>query len=565
MPRGSLCALPGCGKRSGGRNRTEWHRRVTAANCDAVRACLCADRGDDAADVAEAIKEGAEVCVGCWPQQPLELFGDLLGARLAFLDDRALRRGTCVGIRTPGSSIGGWARRTSDGSSALLQQLTSAKIFEVKFDGASSDELFTLVDVRRAHNLEWAVAAGEQACVTAVNRRMHTVFHNKERGVKDEREREAAAQQAESEAREKDLREKLEAALRQSSIARGATFSRRTFCRAFFELPGNDELFQSMTGFDDWEQAHVIFTTWFKEFIDEKIGKLSAFQWFLVASWVMRHDPSHVFVCKFTGEATGVVSQHAFIWALRMEQRSAHSWIGVPDICYLLDTVPQRHVDNNMRYCVGFGDGTDTPIDAVRAHSRVRQMQHSSKIGCEAARAVALATGSALVMAATPMCLARATEGTLMKLEEFQDALRKIPPVGELGFDKGEQNMQGMCPNLNFCFVPTTVDGRSKGGTLNVQTGSHSRGVAENRYSIEVVMRGAKTFRLLRGRVGRQRIRWIQPTWIWALGVHNLLHKMLRPPHDESTHWKRRHREGNTYDSKWTKRQKVWDAARACW
>tara|TARA_B100000579_G_C22522379_1_gene706780 strand:+ start:35 stop:670 length:636 start_codon:yes stop_codon:yes gene_type:complete len=155
----------------------------------------------------------------------------------------------------------------------------------------------------------------------------------------------------------------------------------------------------------------VFFDTWFEQFAHEKIGKLSAFQWFVITSWIMRVDVPHEFLIRFTGESSGTISMTCFRWAKRMERRAAHSFIGVPDIALLLDSVPQCHVDNGMGNCVGFGDGVDVTTDSVRVHSRVNQMQHSAKLNTSAARAVALATGGGHVMGVSPMALARATEG----------------------------------------------------------------------------------------------------------------------------------------------------------
>ena len=158
-----------------------------------------------------------------------------------------------------------------------------------------------------------------------------------------------------------------------------------------------------------------------------------------------------------------------------------------------------------------------------------------------------------MVLGMTPMVLARATEGALLQCDELQSVLRKIPASGHFGYDKGECNMQAMCPNLNHCYVPTVVEGKARGATLTGQTGGHSRGVAENRYSIEVVYRCAKTFRLLAGKVNRSRMRWINPTWVWALGFHNVVHQIPRPPHDDSSYWDRHHPIHGHTVSRWVK------------
>ena len=161
-----------------------------------------------------------------------------------------------------------------------------------------------------------------------------------------------------------------------------------------------------------------------------------------------------------------------------------------------------------------------------------------------------------MIIGKTPMVLARATEGALMQGPEMQKVLAQIPATGHIGYDKGETNLQAMCPNLNHCFVPTMVEGKAKGATLTGQTGLHSRGVAENRYSIEVVYRGVKTFGLLQRKVRRQRMRWIEPTWGYACGFHNVVHQVLRVPHDGSTYWTRYHPVYGHSESYWVREEK---------
>ena len=540
MPAGEKCVA--CGTRSAGKRPTDRHLTVAAENVEVVRICL-AGALSEGADACEIITVGTRVCKGCWPAEELNAVGDLLGAGVMFQEGVKLRRGRCTGIRVPGS----WQRQRNHGEPTRAREALRApgelRLMEVLLDGSRAPATLSVDECRRAVQLCRAVSEAVDTAVQTERRRVHHLHETKQRQREDDDDvremmlmmKVRAHYQRECDAAVAQVRKDA------SAITTASTFSMATMNEEFFSIKKNSGLFRSLTGFDDWKMGWVFFSTWFAPFVDEVRDGVTAFQWFIITSWIMRHNVTNAFLESFVGVTSTHLSRHTWAWACRMEKRAKHSFIGVPDLRYLLDTVPQCHVDNGMERCVAFGDGVDVQTDRVRVHSRIGQMQQSSKLDTSAARAVALGTGGGLVLGATPMVLARATEGALLQSPEMQAVLNKIPRPGEFAFDKGEPAMQSMCPHLNHCYVPTVVDGKSKGGQLTAQTGAASRGVAETRYAIEVIYRGAKTFRLLQTKVSRTRMRWIEPTWQWSLGFHNVVHAMLRVPKKESTYWKRYH------------------------
>ena len=577
MGRGAKCANSICGARSSGYDRAKWHKMVTAENLEAVRACLSADSDAWARQLSQTLTVGMRLCVSCWPEEAMQFIEPLLGADVMKVEDGELLSGRVLGLRVAGS----WQRQRSQAGGTVLSEvllnLGGQRILEVQFDGKDYTETMNRSECLAAITLRKAVDSLVKQAVETERKRVHNHLGKKHHAL--------SAKLAQAQYSSGSVSTVVQATLptaadlprmtAMSSVPRSRmhevvatrcemstqtdapgefdTFNIHNLSKEYFSRKRNLHLFKSLTGLDDWHMAEVFFNTWFADFSHERHGKLLPIQWFILSSWIMRHDISLLFLERFTGVSAGVLSRTLYAWACRMERRAAHSFIGVPDIQYLLDTVPQRHVDNGMENCVAFGDGVDVLTDRIRKHSRVGQMQQSTKLDDAAARAVALATGGGMVIGYTPMVLARATEGALMQSEEMQQVLRKIRPSGHIGYDKWETNLKAMCPNLNHCYVPTVVDGKAKGATLTGQTGNHSRGVAENRYSIEVVYRGAKTFRLLQGKVRRSRMRWINPTWVWALGFHNVVHQVLRPPHDKSTYWERHHPVHGHSESYWVR------------
>ena len=76
--------------------------------------------------------------------------------------------------------------------------------------------------------------------------------------------------------------------------------------------------------------------------------------------------------------------------------------------------------------------------------------------------------------------------------------LRKLSPRMALAYDKGIRGMRSLLPNLNFVFMPCFL-APSQGKTqLTVNEAVETRGVARNRYVVEITYKRAKEWHLLR-------------------------------------------------------------------
>ena len=73
-------------KRSTGHQRSMQHRTLSLANCEAVRACMIAELGDEEGQLAAALEVDAKVCEECWTAESLQLLNDVLECDFALND-----------------------------------------------------------------------------------------------------------------------------------------------------------------------------------------------------------------------------------------------------------------------------------------------------------------------------------------------------------------------------------------------------------------------------------------------------------------------------------------------
>ena len=81
-------------------------------------------------------------------------------------------------------------------------------------------------------------------------------------------------------------------------------------------------------------------------------------------------------------------------------------------------------------------------------------------------------------------------------------------------------------PNMNHVYVPYRVQNRQ---TFGIDKAGENRGIAANRYMIEVTYRRVKKWKLIRPIVERSSFHLIDSVWHWANGFANVYHKPLLP------------------------------------
>ncbi len=247
-------------KRSTGHQRSMQHRTLSLANCEAVRACMIAELGDEEGQLAAALEVDAKVCVECWPAESLQLINDVLDARVAFLREDGLVFGSCAGLRIPGS----WKRPHGQcgGRGAYLADIIKAppdgvKLFEVQLDGADYYELHSFDECRAARRLHDAVDAVVRTDVEKERKRVHKVADGKRKRVCTENLAQLNVLGGALTDNEAELAAALNEIASLKAIGPDSTFTLGHFTREFFMMKVNTSLFLSMTGFDDWDMAQV--------------------------------------------------------------------------------------------------------------------------------------------------------------------------------------------------------------------------------------------------------------------------------------------------------------------
>ena len=103
--------------------------------------------------------------------------------------------------------------------------------------------------------------------------------------------------------------------------------------------------------------------------------------------------------------------------------------------------------------------------------------------------------------------------------------------------------MRSLLPNYNFVFMPCFL-APAKGKTqFTSEEAVVNRGVARNRYVVEITYKRAKQWHLLKEIVPAENFHLMDATWLWAMGFSNLCHAFLQPPPDAETPAQRSRRE----------------------
>ena len=74
----------------------------------------------------------------------------------------------------------------------------------------------------------------------------------------------------------------------------------------------------------------------------------------------------------------------------------------------------------------------------------------------------------------------------------------------------------------------------------------HGRGIARNRYVVEITYKRVKEWHLLKEIVPSEKFHLMNSAWWWALGFGNIALKFLQPPPDAETLAQREKREKRT-------------------
>ena len=170
----------------------------------------------------------------------------------------------------------------------------------------------------------------------------------------------------------------------------------------------------------------------------------------------------------------------------------------MPNIDYLMESMPASFTECGMGKVAAIGDATDFMTETIRSSfmKKVKLMQWSDKVHHSAARGTSFCSANGMTIIALALTFGRCSELNCVKA--CARWLKQLPSWVHIAYDKGIRGMRSLLPNLNFVFMPCFL-APAKGKTqFTVDEAIESRGIARNRYVIEITYKRVKEWKLLR-------------------------------------------------------------------
>ena len=243
----------------------------------------------------------------------------------------------------------------------------------------------------------------------------------------------------------------------------------------------------------------------------------------------MRRGETVQMLAALTGVNLGRLGPATAVWIHRFGG-VGRMLVGVPNIDYLMESMPASFTECGMGKVAAIGDATDFMTETIRSSfmKKVKLMQWSDKVHHSAARGTSFCSANGMTIIALALTFGRCSELNCVKA--CARWLKLLPSRVHIAYDKGIRGMRSLLPNLNFVFMPCFL-APAKGKTqFTADEAIGSRGVARNRYVTEITYKRVKEWKLLREVVPSVHFHLMNSTWLWALGFSNLYHRFLQPP-----------------------------------
>ena len=289
-------------------------------------------------------------------------------------------------------------------------------------------------------------------------------------------------------------------------------------------------LHSSMFGFATPSGMRDFFEVFFDEEakLPNKNG-ISPYEGYALALWRMRRGDTVQHLAAFTGYHRGRLGPHISEWIYRLGA-VGRMFVGVPETQYLLDSMPASFTACGMGRVGAIGDATDFMTETIRSPflKKAKLMQWSDKVHRSAARGTSFCSANGMHIIALALTFGRCSELNCVKA--CSHWLAQLPSHMHVAYDKGIRGMRSILPNMNFVFMPCFL-APAKGKTqFTVDEAAENRGIARNRYVVEITYKRVKEWHLLKEVVPSEHFHLMNATWFWALGFSNLCHKFLQPP-----------------------------------
>lgn len=302
-------------------------------------------------------------------------------------------------------------------------------------------------------------------------------------------------------------------------------------------------LHRSLFGFATPSMMRNFFEVFFDEeaLLPDEIG-LSQYQLYALALMRMRRGETVQTLAALTGANRGRLGVLTAVWIHRLGA-VGRMLVGVPEMEYLMESMPASFTECGMGKVAAIGDATDFMTETIRSPfmKKVKLMQWSDKVHHSAARGTSFCSANGMTIIALALTFGRSSELNCVKA--CARWLKQLPSWVHVAYDKGIRGMRSLLPNLNFTFMPCFL-APAKGKTqFTPEEAIESRGIARNRYVVEITYKRVKEWKLLREVVASEHFHLMNSTWLWALGFSNLCHRFLQPPPAVETNKQRTRRQ----------------------
>jgi hypothetical protein len=258
---------------------------------------------------------------------------------------------------------------------------------------------------------------------------------------------------------------------------------------------------------------------------------LSQYQLYALSLMRMRTGFPVQFLAGLAGVHRGRLGSATTVWIHKLGA-VGRSFIGVPEMKYLMESVPASFRECGMAKVAAIGDATDLICETPRIPfmKKVRNMMYSDKMHHSAARGTSFCTANGMNSIILPLVFGRCSE--LACVLALRSQLALLPHWVSVAYDKGIRGMRSVLPNFNFVFMPLFLAPSKGKDKFTVDEAVQNRGIARNRYVVEIGYKRAKEWHLLKEIIPRENFHLMNSTWFWAMGFSNLCHKFLLPPPD---------------------------------
>ena len=257
---------------------------------------------------------------------------------------------------------------------------------------------------------------------------------------------------------------------------------------------------------------------------------LGSFEYYCLAIMKMRTGLSNIFLGSLMGTDASHLGRKIATWIHLLGAFSKVSLIGLPPAECLEALMPQDCINCGMADTGLIGDGCSFLTEQVRIAwmSAVGNQMYDSKTDHAGALGMLFTSANGGACVASPLYLGRASEGNGVRA--LRNELKGLPTHMAVCYDKGIRGLRTLLPNYNHVYMPNFLRPSEGKNKFTLDEAIENKGIATNRYVVEIAFQRVKAWKLLSGEIPREHFHLLDSTWWWALGFSNMYLRMLKEP-----------------------------------